>query len=526
MASSNMCPLSLPNRSTSRLLHSRAELSISTSYFHAPRRHLRRKNHLRPKLPNPLPSPIQPEAVEHSYDADNLVLVGEVEANDDPIAAFGIANPFPQSAVDEWFPGSVLGIAARFAAFVAVQTAIIVWYLFMEDARELEVERRKKNQLGLVRKEKEMAVGKGNRMEAEEFGRMISEIRAMAREARDRESKGRQIGGGVVKVVGEGLEIKKKIIAGIAMDGIGDELAPKRVTTKLKMFRDAWYLPKAKGFGGSKRAIDESRLDKGGVQQVARSETGIESTKHHEDRNLIAQPSVVNIQSSIKDCKRMPEQLHDLTNMQISSVTKMEQSKVSSEDSIMNNLIQDAAEVTQSGISCSENTNFESLAEMKRSSSKESSEGITRALGVLQNKESKSMPITRNREVMTNSQESQWWIKLPCVFGIILKRVPNRSGDAGLYCLEMNSAELDGNLPSCAIVFEDGNDAKKFSLLLESFFDDLGDVRAKVVPLTVPEIEAICSGDKKFTVVRKGQLCLYAGQPLLEVEKTLRSLME
>lgn len=120
-----------------------------------------------------------------------------------------------------------------------------------------------------------------------------------------------------------------------------------------------------------------------------------------------------------------------------------------------------------------------------------------------------------------------WWLKLPYVLAIFLRRGSDHNGPKGLYSLQMNSSSNDGNSVSCTVAFQDRGDATNFCYLLESFFEELGDVNADIVPLTIQELEgAVKAGELKVIVVRKGQLHLYAGQPLAEVEAALHSLSE
>ncbi|KAI3961210.1 hypothetical protein MKX01_035796 [Papaver californicum] len=111
-----------------------------------------------------------------------------------------------------------------------------------------------------------------------------------------------------------------------------------------------------------------------------------------------------------------------------------------------------------------------------------------------------------------------WWMKLPYIFAILLRRAPDKEAAKGLYSLK-----IDESSPSCTVGFEDRRDATNFTYILESFFDDLGGVSADVVPLPIEEVKEAMKSSMKLIVVRKGQLHLYAGQPLGDVEMALRS---
>ncbi|KAI3864547.1 hypothetical protein MKX03_017004 [Papaver bracteatum] len=129
-----------------------------------------------------------------------------------------------------------------------------------------------------------------------------------------------------------------------------------------------------------------------------------------------------------------------------------------------------------------------------------------------------SLRINNVRENPGLKKNDFWWMKLPYVFAILLRRGPDKGAAKGLYSLKM-----DESSPSCTVGFEDRRDATNFTYILESFFDDLGSVSADVVPLSMEAIKEAIKSSMKLIVVRKGQLHLYAGQPLGDVETALRS---
>lgn len=127
----------------------------------------------------------------------------------------------------------------------------------------------------------------------------------------------------------------------------------------------------------------------------------------------------------------------------------------------------------------------------------------------------------------SNLENDLWWLDLPYVLAIILCRGSDGEGPRGFYSLKVNSELGSGNSSSYTIAFEDRVDATNFCYLLESFFEDLGDFSADVVPLSIKELEErVKSKGVKVIVVRKGQLQLYAGQPLEDVEASLRLILE
>ncbi|KAL3505731.1 hypothetical protein ACH5RR_031113 [Cinchona calisaya] len=127
-------------------------------------------------------------------------------------------------------------------------------------------------------------------------------------------------------------------------------------------------------------------------------------------------------------------------------------------------------------------------------------------------------------EIGQNISESgtdSWWLNLPYVLVILMRRGVD---DVGPFTLRSNSYGKS-NL-SHTVAFEDRGDATNFCYLLQSSFEDLEDFSAEIVPLSIKELkEAVESLTLKVIVVKKGQLKLYAGQPLPEVEMALRSLV-
>ncbi|XP_044500077.1 uncharacterized protein LOC123221321 [Mangifera indica] len=120
-----------------------------------------------------------------------------------------------------------------------------------------------------------------------------------------------------------------------------------------------------------------------------------------------------------------------------------------------------------------------------------------------------------------------WWLKLPYALAILMQRGLDNDGPGGLFTLRISSQGQQQSEISYIIAFEDHVDANNFCCLLESFFEDLGDFSADIVPLSVKELhEEVKSGMKNVIVLKKRQLKLYAGQPFDDVEKALFSLIE
>ncbi|XP_059310595.1 uncharacterized protein LOC132061938 [Lycium ferocissimum] len=141
-------------------------------------------------------------------------------------------------------------------------------------------------------------------------------------------------------------------------------------------------------------------------------------------------------------------------------------------------------------------------------------------------KEVKDQKAVKPKEGTKSGNDTDiWWFSLPYVLAIRMRRGHDDEGTEGLFALK-SSSQVNGSL-SHTVAFEDRGDATNFCYLLQSFFDDLGDFSAEIVPLPVKELsEAIRSHTMKVIVVKKGKLKLYAGQPLADAEMALRSLVE
>ncbi|OMO53667.1 hypothetical protein CCACVL1_28465 [Corchorus capsularis] len=139
---------------------------------------------------------------------------------------------------------------------------------------------------------------------------------------------------------------------------------------------------------------------------------------------------------------------------------------------------------------------------------------------------SNKLPAKRVKDNQSGFSNDPWWLNLPYVLAILMRRGTDRDGSRGLFTLGISEGGEQSETP-CTVAFEDQSDANNFCYLLECFFEDLGDFSAEVVAMLAKELyEAMKSHAKKVLVVKKGQLKLYAGQPFGEVEKALQSLIE
>ncbi|XP_076912899.1 uncharacterized protein LOC143571330 [Bidens hawaiensis] len=120
---------------------------------------------------------------------------------------------------------------------------------------------------------------------------------------------------------------------------------------------------------------------------------------------------------------------------------------------------------------------------------------------------------------IARTQNNFWWTSLPVVMAVGMQR--RNDGEEGLFSIKSASGLQH------VVAFEDRSDATNLAYLLESVFEDLQDFSTNITPLLTNEVEQDVKSQKmKVVVVKKGQLKLYVGQPLEDVESALRALIE
>ncbi|GJS92320.1 hypothetical protein Tco_0774956 [Tanacetum coccineum] len=127
-------------------------------------------------------------------------------------------------------------------------------------------------------------------------------------------------------------------------------------------------------------------------------------------------------------------------------------------------------------------------------------------------------------DIKSSTPTGFWWTSLPYVLAVHMQR-GEEDEESGLFVIRSDSQTQSGLIHTVA--FEDRGDAMNFCYLLESFFEDLEDFSTNIIPIPTNELEdEINSQIRKVVVVKKGQLQLYVGKPLPEVESALRILIE
>ncbi|XP_030512007.1 uncharacterized protein LOC115726325 [Rhodamnia argentea] len=170
---------------------------------------------------------------------------------------------------------------------------------------------------------------------------------------------------------------------------------------------------------------------------------------------------------------------------------------------------------------------FRSFGEEKEEATRRSAgQDVNSINGTLKHEEIKAASSSKRVKDKQSDKNGQfWWLKLPCVFAILMRRGSDLEEPGGFFTVKTGPEDSDAS--SYTVAFEDRFDANNFCILLESFFEELGDFNADIVPLLRKELqEAMKEKTMKMVVVRKGQLKLYAGQPFSDVELALQSLVE
>ncbi|KAI3804605.1 hypothetical protein L1987_26285 [Smallanthus sonchifolius] len=141
--------------------------------------------------------------------------------------------------------------------------------------------------------------------------------------------------------------------------------------------------------------------------------------------------------------------------------------------------------------------------------------------GSLKSKKGGNRKSARKLEDKSSTQTDFWWTSLSYVMAVKMQSGGNNEESSGLFVLR-NTSGL-----SYTVAFEDHSDATNFCYLLESFFEGLHNFSTNIISISTSELEKeVKSQLMKVVVVKKGQLKLYIGQPLEDVESALRALIE
>ncbi|KAK4770902.1 hypothetical protein SAY87_031434 [Trapa incisa] len=497
-------------------LNIRAVIASSISMA-KPLRFAPRKNHLRPKilktLPSkPIPAPIKIEipltedvSEDSMSDASLVGLPSTAETSErDELNTSG-------SVVEEildlgkFSTKSMIKYGAYFIGFFLFQTICAVWMLMGID------EKSNGSELGVDEEYKDKSMINGNAgryfphgkvsprigsaalyLEESEVEEKIEEIRLMAREARRLETKN-------LKGYTEGIQVEEELTSNSRF-GFDKEIdfQLKKMEKKLKSVKKSPALRK-----------DVSRPEDPGNGLVFKKKLKYRDASSRKNSQCPKGFGSENLTPPVSDGTNSYQELQsDDPDIENGTKTSVLLEEVEVEDS------EGALLQSGQGSSLNEVVNSGSYGELSLNKS-QSFDSIGDS--------SKKSPISMRRD----DAACFWWLNLPCVFAILMRRGSNHEGPEGLFTLKIGSDKDDKSVSSYVIGFEDRADANNFCFLLESFFEDLSDFTSDIVPLLKKELEAAVEAKTmNIFVLKKGQLRLYAGQPFPDVEMELVSLVK
>ncbi|PKI65099.1 uncharacterized protein LOC116210372 isoform X2 [Punica granatum] len=497
-----------------------------------PSRLTRRKNHLRPKIlktlsPNPTPSPVtvaapliiheNQETLTH-YDVEDEASSAELSsaAETHEVDEFHTASSVAEESLDlgKFSTKSVLKFGAYFVGLFLFQTICAVWFLGSAssssstekpDGSESSVDEKDRVQSlingnvrrGFTRGKVSSEMGDAALYLGEaEMQKKIEEIRLMAREARRSERKN-------LEGEAEGGETEEEESASKSRIAFEKEIGTRLNKLQKGLNSVKKYPVSSNGVSGPKEVgsdlVFKKKLKFRGTLAGKNSQgpKGFSSENHS--------PAATQGNSNSQELRRDGI---DFENGAKGSVPRKEMEFTKSKTGPLQKSSQErsSVEVVNSG------TSREVIVQNSRIGGNKGSA-----------KKSASPSMTRQKDDTARF----WWLNLPCVFAILMRRASNSEGPEGLFTVKIASDEDDKSISSYVVAFEDRVDANNFCYLLESFFEELGDFSADIVPLLRKELEeAVKTKNMKIFVLRKGQLRLYAGQPFSDVESDLMSLVK
>lgn len=498
-----LLPSSSPTRFSTKLFVLRSS-SVSSPLITRFRK--QRKNYLRPKILRTRPDPF---LLEPSFTVPEEILV-------DPQPDYPLPDPLIEEALKECDDESLetfvsdvskdvrLGKFSKFTVFrvglflvgaFVVQTICAV-LLFGSGQNGVVDSEDESRVLGLSGN----GVGKsrilvdGNKVvyvDEVEMRRRIKEIQVMARDVREKERRERKNGDDEDvredDVGGDVSRIEKEIIRRLGKSGKG---VKKKSVGKMRKLDD----------------VGKGDLVAGDFNE------GL-LVKKAEFENLLIR--------KVEDFRN----LDDDTISEVENGREVLRSEASEKIHDDNNGIETAnADVVRNDLVNSEEQDGSRTIELTR---KKSSQGKERVkLGKAEPLNGKAVKLQDSDKLNgASSQRSKWWLNLPYVLAVVMRTGSDDQGANGLYRIRSTSHSWDDS--SHVVAFEDRGDATNFCYLLQSFFEDLDSFDTDIIPIPIKELdEAVKSHSMELVVVKKGQLKLYAGQPLPDVEMALRSLVE
>uniref|UniRef100_A0A2P2IZZ5 Wound-responsive family protein n=1 Tax=Rhizophora mucronata TaxID=61149 RepID=A0A2P2IZZ5_RHIMU len=543
--------LAYPSATISTATHRFRPRAILASSISTPslRKLARRKNYLRTKILKTLTKPFPTAPLPEIDPVEPIVPTQENDVVFDSFSEEISSDIFTAEETDkvEEFPatveaisnpgdygGNVIQISSKFVSkfprylvgFFVFPTICAVWILKNTNSPEKDGNSHCLDKKGgvLVNGNEKLGsrlsnVGDYGESELEE---RINEIRLMAREVREKERRERKEGdddSGIEKEIGARLvKLEKRLnsqrekLPVSFMDYLGnpeddideDSLDSKEENDNLMFrkklkFRSHSLNPKSTptGFSGSRSGskTDQNGELRQGVTKKGRESASLELNSLTQNGNVLE-----------KDRKKLQKE------MRPGAVQESKDGRSTIKDVKSRNSRN--VETPNSQSLTDENQEITRKADASASSIRNGS------------RKPGKRPLSKNAgHKRLDEQADMWWSNLPYVLAILMRRGSKHEAQ-GLFALREPSQVNDQDDSSYTIAFEDRGDANNFCYLLESFFEDLGDFAADIVPLPTKELlQAVTSHSKKVIVVKKGQLKLYVGQPFAEVEMALLSLL-
>ncbi|PIA44437.1 hypothetical protein AQUCO_01700200v1 [Aquilegia coerulea] len=543
------------------------QVSLSSPYYSKP---TNRKNHLRSKLLKTLtkPYPITPFNSQHTLketlelleeqelnnnSTEGLVELGslvEEEENDEQkeLTLQNVQVPVISEAESGLTTRSVIELGFYAVVFFVVQTIITVfWVLRSGDVDKNDGSEEEEAELGvgmLNGKKKEgfwfsgrSDVGSDSVVYDPQLEKKIAEIRAMAREVREVEAKKLSSSSDVIEFDGEPVVTETKSTIQKEVDG-----KLSKLDKRLRFLREKSPTLKVSNLNNSNEVKEKNELKSlnGNVKDESlifekkfKFKSGPFNSGSNEDDvinnsngGVIHPPNCVSQDSSPDKFERPNTTVENALEKSTSKLGENEEEKDSSTMvSAQENGKNSKKEGKSLGRQKTEIDKTKPRSGLKSSDElvmpRDSSKLKTNSSPVLTRHVEHKQVVNNGGDRRGNIDNDKWWLSLPYALAILLRRRSESEGPGGLYSLKMD----DGS-PSYIVAFEDHRDASNFCYILDAFFEELGDLNADVVPLSIKELkDDVESSARKVIVIRKGQLRLYAGQPLEDVEMTLRSLV-
>ncbi|XVE82145.1 hypothetical protein DITRI_Ditri15bG0123200 [Diplodiscus trichospermus] len=443
---------------------------------------------------------------------------------------------------------SVLKFGFYFVGILVFQTLIAVWVMGNGNSRDKDgnldgFERENKSKVGKFQNNGKIGSASRNVFywDDSDLEEKVEEIRAMAREARKMEEKEMKNSDEEGDMIDESLNAKTRI--GIEKE-IGARLnkLEKKLNSKRENFPGSFmhFLDKLKD-GENAKEMDKTlfikkkfkfRTPEKNSRSGVKGFTGSKDGRISSNKNAIATPSSET--KEVDDGNRLPSQNSDSLPSKRGKIEKTEEEELGA----LHNNSSTGSESSQERLSAKvlkSRTSRDLDYQNSQIFTKENHEQETRTksdkpafLHTSKSRDVCSKPSASGiKDNLSGIKTQPWWLNLPYVLAILMRRGVDHEGPGGLFTLRIPSDGQEQSETSCTVAFEDHSEANNFCYLLECFFEDLGDFSVEVVPMSVKELcEAIKSHAKKVIVVKKGQLKLYAGQPFSEVEMALHSLIE